>query len=625
MMSKKKFVILYFFVSVFCTSTIYATINPSGFDVLFYCYVPMSGDYISDYLGIANAAAVTTDITATTPVANQQYAYENKIHVLNNHYYSFIDDTLEINFVVRGNSDDLIISVMENATIINNNNNLTFLKLYNGNSVIPPTTHNNTYFMFKNYSNDQMGKISVQFSVPGVYQIKLESAGYAQYVNNTVLNLKMLDLGVNAKNGPVLNNDYITYLGSSAAPIGDLNGDSIRDIAVNVYGINTNCTGVSVLYILFMNADGSIQHTVETNDFMQKNSPMLGHDSKIFRSSITSADDLNGDSIQDIAVASYSGTTTYDVTGTLYILFMNSDGSVQNVVTTHKPISTTFLPLLCNGFGSSITSIGDLNGDSTPDIAVGAYGARNLDRYGDRINDTGALYIMFMNPNGSIKQIIPVYHLNENKENPHSGLGSAVDVVGDLNNDSVPDIVVGSYGHDDNPSNLTRDYGGAYILFMNPDGSIQKIMPITKSTKNGPILDKNDFFGSSIASVGDLNNDDTVDIAVTSHNYNFGTVNPSPLYILFMNSDGSIQKTIQMDSSIQRTSILNLSDDFNNSIIFLGKLYDNSTTSYVTIGTIWDSCGFNISSLTQKVKLGLPVFERFKDAQSRSIADTKIE
>ena len=50
-----------------------------------------------------------------------------------------------------------------------------------------------------------------------------------------------------------------------------------------------------------------------------------------------------------------------------------------------------------DGFGRSISSIGDLNRDGVPDMAVGAplvYGSGS---------SPGALYILFMNSDGSVK------------------------------------------------------------------------------------------------------------------------------------------------------------------------------------------------------------------------------
>ena len=62
---------------------------------------------------------------------------------------------------------------------------------------------------------------------------------------------------------------------------------------------------------------------------------------------------------------------------TVWVLFLNPDGTVKS----HQKISNTegsITDLLDNydAFGSSVASLGDLDGDGVADLAVGAYGVR---------------------------------------------------------------------------------------------------------------------------------------------------------------------------------------------------------------------------------------------------------
>ncbi len=73
------------------------------------------------------------------------------------------------------------------------------------------------------------------------------------------------------------------------------------------------------------------------------------------------------------------------------MLFLNTDGTVKS----HQKISSTeggFTGILdiSNHFGTSLASLGDLDGDGVGDLAVGAF------RDGDGGRDRGAVCVLFL-------------------------------------------------------------------------------------------------------------------------------------------------------------------------------------------------------------------------------------
>ena len=112
---------------------------------------------------------------------------------------------------------------------------------------------------------------------------------------------------------------------------------------------------------------------------------------------------MNNDGINDIAVGAYAdddGSTGNNNRGAVYILFLNTDGTVSD----YQKISDTeggFTATLndSDNFGVSIASIGDLNNDGVNDIAVGAW-FDDDGSTGD--NDRGAVYILFLNTDGPV-------------------------------------------------------------------------------------------------------------------------------------------------------------------------------------------------------------------------------
>ena len=121
-------------------------------------------------------------------------------------------------------------------------------------------------------------------------------------------------------------------------------------------------------------------------------------DNDRFGYSVSNIGDLDGDGILDIALGAYQYDDGGGDKGAVYILFLNTDGTVkaeQKISDTQGGLSAALDN--SDNFGLSVSNIGDLDGDGIPDIGVGAY--RDDDGGGDR----GAVYILFLNTDGTVK------------------------------------------------------------------------------------------------------------------------------------------------------------------------------------------------------------------------------
>ena len=288
-----------------------------------------------------------------------------------------------------------------------------------------------------------------------------------------------------------------------------------------------------------------------------------------FGYTISSIGDLNGDGVNDIAVGAPYDNQNGEPIGAIYILFLNSDGTVkssQEISSTEGNFYGDIEPH--DAFGRSISDIGDLNGDGVNDIAVGAY------HDDDGGYNTGAVYILFLNSDGTVKSHQKISSTEGNfHEDIESGdcWGNAVTGMGDLNGDGVNDIAVGAHSNyaPDRPD--TR-IGAVHVLFLNSDGTVKSSQEISNSHGNlQTTIEESDHFGVSVSKIGDLNGDGVNDIAVGAMGDDDGGSTHGAVYILFLNSDGTVKSEQKIsekygDFNRQLNDILQQNDVFGFSV-----------------------------------------------------------
>jgi FG-GAP repeat/FG-GAP-like repeat len=156
-------------------------------------------------------------------------------------------------------------------------------------------------------------------------------------------------------------------------------------------------------------------------------------------------------------------------------------------------------------FGSSVASVGDVNGDGYDDIVIGA-------NFFPSEGGQGRAYLYFGGPaiDSAPDLVIP---------SPLSGIGwfgIGVASAGDFNGDGYPDIIVGArYAA---PSGKAFIYYGGPLLDATPD-----------VTLNGE--SSGSWFGNSVASAGDVNGDGFGDVIVGAPNYGSGS--QGRVYVFF--------------------------------------------------------------------------------------------
>ena len=246
--------------------------------------------------------------------------------------------------------------------------------------------------------------------------------------------------------------------------------------------------------------------------------------------------------------------------------------------------ATTNGPELTGGdnFGSSIVDIGDLNNDGVNDLAVGA----GKDDEGG--TNRGAVHIMYMNTDGSVDSTVEINSSTTNGPTLTNSdwFGGAVANIGDLDGDGVNDLAVGPT-RDDEGGDLR---GAVHIMFMNTDGSVDSTVEINSSTTNGPTLTNGDHFGKSVENIGDLNNDGVNDLAIGAHQDDDGGTDRGAVHILYMNTDGSVDSTVEINDSTTNGPELEDEDAFGRSVANIGDL-DGDGVNDLIVGADKDNAG----------------------------------
>jgi hypothetical protein len=331
---------------------------------------------------------------------------------------------------------------------------------------------------------------------------------------------------------PLANNDKF---GTSVASIGDLDGDGIGDMAVGAPS-QTGAPSAGSVQVLFMNANGTVKSSQKIG-FNIGGGPALA-DGDYFGHSVAAIGDLNGDGIMDLAVGASKDDTGGYITGAVYVLFMKANGTVNSSQKIAAGVGGG--PALAAGdrFGSSLAAVGDLDGDGIGDLAVGAVSDDTGGNY------RGAVHVLFMNAGGTVKSSQKIASGTGGGPvlNDFDVFGVSTAALGDLDGDGVTELAVGAMFDDTGGAGR----GAAYVLFLNANGSVKSSQKIASGIGGAPVLADGDYFGSSVATLGDLDGDGVTDMAVGAYRDDTGGSGRGAVHVLFLNADGTVKESTRI-------------------------------------------------------------------------------
>ena len=282
-----------------------------------------------------------------------------------------------------------------------------------------------------------------------------------------------------------------------------------------------------------------------------------------FGHGLTSIGDLDGDGVVDLAVGAWLNDQGGSNKGTVWILFMNSNGTVRSKTQIAENVGG-FSGNLDNDdyFGIAVASVGDLNGDGNEELAVGAAGDD------DGGGSNGAVWILFLNDSGQVTSQQKISDTAGNFSAPLAGslFGIALSPIGDLDGDSVPDLVVGG-AFDEEIVGL--ETGAVWVLFLNANGTVKSHQKINESqgSFDGNLSD-DDEFGRSVTYLGDVDGDGITDMAVGSRNDG----GAGAVWVLMMNANGTVKTEAKIGEFQGNFGNLDAGDRFGRSVAPLGDI-----------------------------------------------------
>ncbi|MEW5986635.1 MAG: integrin alpha [Chloroflexota bacterium] len=235
-----------------------------------------------------------------------------------------------------------------------------------------------------------------------------------------------------------------------------------------------------------------------------------------FGVSVASAGDVNGDGYSDVIVgANYSGRA---FPGRVHVYHGSATGLSPTANWTAEGDQEW------SGFGFSVATAGNVNGDGYDDVIVGAYA------YDNGQIDEGRAYVYY----GSAGGLSPTANWTAEGDQ-HGGpfglcvcFGYSVSTAGDVNGDGYDDVVIGAYLY----NNDQMDEGRVFVYHGSLNGLSLTPSWTAESDQSGS------FFGASVGTAGDVNGDGYGDVIVGADSYSNGQNSEGRAFVYYGSSVG---------------------------------------------------------------------------------------
>ncbi|MEH2234282.1 MAG: hypothetical protein V7K71_32440 [Nostoc sp.] len=350
---------------------------------------------------------------------------------------------------------------------------------------------------------------------------------------------------LNGTNGFIINGiaagDSSGYLVSNA---GDINSDGIDDLIIEapaVYPYDKDSAWQS--YVVFGGTNLGSGGTFNLSDLNGTNGFLINGiaEGDSLGNSVSNAGDINNDGIDDLIIWGLNGGNK--AVGQSYVVFgqrnLGSDGTLN--LSSLDGTNGFFINGIAGAdiSGESVSNAGDINNDGIDDLIIGA-----ISTSPNGIAEAGQSYVVFGRTNLGSGGTLNVSSLDGTNGFAINGIakyghsGYSVSNAGDINNDGIDDLIIGSRKFTPEYYNDDDSTGQSYVVFGGTNlgrGGILNLSDLNGT--NGFIINgiaANDLLGSSVSNAGDINNDGIDDLIIAAkYAFRNGKDSAGQSYIVF--------------------------------------------------------------------------------------------